>query len=226
MLCEKVLQSMELPEDEAQKVVVAAILHDIGKIGMQDYLLSQDSESLSEDEFREYSLHPVRGQAAIDKIDDMRPIGIMIRHHHENFDGSGFPDRLKGNDIPLGSRIIAIADFIDRTIEKHMSDTALEQTLHDLTGLLGRKFDPRLYTHFSRNIAQVYINPSSDVQAVERELPPTELKEGMVVSRDVKSGTGILLLSKEIPLNAVNIKAIKRYYTIDPPKRGVFIWAK
>jgi hypothetical protein len=57
-------------------------------------------------------------------------------------------------------------------------------------------------------------------------LPPNELKEGMIVSRDVKSGTGILLLSKNTALNSMNIKAIKRYYTIDPPKRGVFIWAK
>jgi putative nucleotidyltransferase with HDIG domain len=225
-LAEKVAVSMGLTAEETEKIAVAALLHDIGKIGMQDYLLSKSIAELSEEEFKEYSLHPVRGQAAIDSIDDMREIGQLIRHHHENFDGSGFPDHMKGNDIPPGARIIAVADFIDRNLEKYMSDVALEMTLRDLNEQLGKRFDPRLYSHFSRLATQVCSHASVDVETSERELPPNELKEGMVVSRDVKSGTGILLLSKNTALNSMNIKAIKRYYTIDPPKRGVFIWAK
>jgi putative nucleotidyltransferase with HDIG domain len=225
-LAEKVAATMGFSEEETEKIAVAALLHDIGKIGMQDYLLSKNISELSEEEFNEYSLHPVRGQAAIDSIDDMQEIGILIRHHHENFDGSGFPDRIKGNDIPVGSRIIAIADFIDRNLEKYMSDVALDMTLRDLSDKLGKLFDPRLYSHFSRLAAQVCSRASADADKSERELSPNELKEGMVVSRDVKSGTGILLLSKNIALNAMNIKAIKRYYTIDPPQRGVFIWSR
>jgi hypothetical protein len=107
-----------------------------------------------------------------------------------------------------------------------MSDVALDLTLRDLSEQLGRRFDPRLYSHFSRLAHQICSRTSGEVETSERELPPNELKEDMVVSRDVKSGTGILLLSKNIALNAMNIKAIKRYYTIDPPKRGVFIWAR
>lgn len=225
-LAEKVASTMGFSEEETEKIAVAALLHDIGKIGMQDYLLSKNISELSEDEFNEYSLHPVRGQAAIDSIDDMQEIGILIRHHHENFDGSGFPDHIKGNEIPVGSRIIAVADFIDRNLEKYMSDVALDMTLRDLSDQLGRRFDPRLYSHFSRLAPQVCSRQSTDVEISERELPPNELKEGMVVSRDVKSGTGILLLSKNIALNTMNIKAIKRYYTIDPPQRGIFIWAR
>ncbi len=225
-LAEKVAATMGFSEEETEKIAVAALLHDIGKIGMQDYLLSKNVSELSEEEFGEYSLHPVRGQAAIDYIDDMQEIGILIRHHHENFDGSGFPDHMKGNDIPVGSRIIAIADFIDRNLEKYMSDVALDMTLRDLSDKLGKHFDPRLYSHFSRLAAQVCSRTSVDADKSERELPPNELKEGMVVSRDVKSGTGILLLSKNIALNTMNIKAIKRYYTIDPPQRGIFIWTR
>jgi len=225
-LAEKVASTMGFSEEETEKIAVAALLHDIGKIGMQDYLLSKNISELSEDEFTEYSLHPVRGQAAIDSIDDMQEIGILIRHHHENFDGSGFPDHMKGNEIPVGSRIIAIADFIDRNLEKYMSDVAVDMTLRDLSDKLGTHFDPRLYSHFSRLAAQVCSRSSVNADKSERELSPNVLKEGMVVSRDVKSGTGILLLSKNITLNAMNIKAIKRYYTIDPPQRGVFIWAR
>jgi putative nucleotidyltransferase with HDIG domain len=225
-LAENVAVSMGLSAEETEKIAVAALLHDIGKIGMQDYLLSKSLTELSEEEFNEYSMHPVRGQAAIDSIDDMREIGILIRHHHENFDGSGFPDHIKGNDIPYGARIIAVADFIDQNLEKYMSDVALDLTLRDLSEQLGRRFDPRLYSHFSRLAPQICSRALGNVETSERELPPNELKEGMVVSRDVKSGTGILLLSKNIALNAMNIKAIKRYYTIDPPKRGVFIWVR
>ncbi len=225
-LAEKVAANMGFSEEETEKIAVAALLHDIGKIGMQDYLLSKNISELSEDEFNEYSLHPVRGQAAIDSIDDMQEIGILIRHHHENFDGSGFPDHMKGNDIPVGSRIIAIADFIDRNLEKYMSDVALDMTLRDLSDKLGKDFDPRLYSQFSRLAEQVCSRTSVESDKSERELPPNELKEGMVVSRDVRSGTGILLLSKNIELNAMNIKAIKRYYTIDPPLRGIFIWTR
>ena len=73
-------------------------------------------------EMAEYVKHPVRGQAAIDCIEDFRGPGILIRHHHEWYNGRGFPDGLKGDNIPIGARIIAIADRFERILHGEMQD--------------------------------------------------------------------------------------------------------
>lgn len=137
-------RSMGLSEEVTEEIRVAALLHDIGTIGIPDSLLHGDEGRMTEAEVREYRGHSVRGQAAVDSIEDLRPAGILIRHHHENFDGSGYPDRLAGRDIPLGARIIAIADAIDRLISENHGDNRFEKVLLDVRASLGVRFDPEL----------------------------------------------------------------------------------
>jgi HD-GYP domain-containing protein (c-di-GMP phosphodiesterase class II) len=181
---------------------------------------------LSPEGFKEFCLHPVRGQAAVDSIEDLREAGILIRHHHEAYDGTGFPDMLKGNDIPMGARIMAIADYFDRTMGRIFGVNALDQTLLSTQEELGKKFDPRIFPYLRKPVADLYKRLLASTKNAEREFEPLDLKEGMVLSRDVKSGTGLLLLIKGVHLDRLAIEAIKRYYQIDPPPRGVFIWVQ
>jgi response regulator RpfG family c-di-GMP phosphodiesterase len=125
-----VARSAGLPEKLIEEIRVAALLHDIGTIGISDTLLHGDVERMTEGELREYRSHSVRGQAAVDSIEDLRPAGVLIRHHHENFDGNGFPDRLSGSAIPLGARIIALADATDRLLSENRVDNSIERALH------------------------------------------------------------------------------------------------
>ncbi len=222
----RVAKALELSKKETEDIMVASLLHDIGKIAIPDMLIQKDVSEMSPEEFNIYKQHPVRGQAAIDIIEDLRDAGVLIRHHHEHYNGGGFPDGLKGEAIPLGARIISIADFIDREIQKHNVDNALELTFKELKKQLGTVYDPKLFEHIVAPSRTVYAERLPKTDVIELELSPQELRPGMIISRDVHSGTGLLLLRKGTKLDEKNIAALRRYYQIDPSKSGVFVWIK
>jgi HD-GYP domain-containing protein (c-di-GMP phosphodiesterase class II) len=183
-------------------------LHDIGKIGIPDAVLLKSCEDLTPREMEEYLKHPIRGQAAVDAIEEFREVGVLIRHHHEWFNGEGFPDRLKGNGIPLGSRIIAVADKLDRLISGDGGMDPVGDGLRKIDSLVRIQFDPDPYsvlTECSRKISSQF-SPSGEDQLVY--VNPKDLKPGMVISKDVKSGTGLLLLSKGVILDEKRIDAM------------------
>jgi len=140
---------------ELEMIKTAALLHDIGEIGIPERILMRASETLNTEDLRLYQLHPIRGQMAIDTIEDLRPAGILIRHHHENMDGSGFPDRLAGEAIPLGARIIAFADRIDRAAAASSGNIS-EQVQAKIAFIVGTQLDPSLHSIFRKLIKYTY----------------------------------------------------------------------
>jgi response regulator RpfG family c-di-GMP phosphodiesterase len=212
-----------LPLDEKEVIRVGAMLHDIGKIGISDALLHRDAGSMSPVETEEYRRHSVRGQAVIDCIKELRPAGLLIRHHHENFDGSGFPDRLAGDAIPLGARIIALADHVDLAFAGMEADNALELALGSARTESGKRFDPSLLSFLDEAVTETYSKYQTKTGMKEMELSVKELREGMLVAREVRSGTGILLLGAGETLDLGQIQALRRYYLIDPPKKGILV---
>lgn len=210
-----------LMPEEQETVRIAALLHDIGEIGISERVLGIAPDSLPPDEFRLYAQHPVRAQMAIDHLADLRPAGVLIRHHHENYDGSGFPDRLAGEQIPLGARILAYADQLDRAMAGGDSS---EQALARVEMTLETKLDPGLQRVFRKacRLACPAMPVFDDQTTVELELKPVELKVGMLLTRDLYSGTGLLLLDRGTVLDETMIFSITRYYQLDPPEQGVF----
>ncbi len=221
----KMAKAMNLQSSDVESIAVASLLHDIGKIGMPDVLLLLDEKEMSDDDKQEYMQHPVRGQTAIDSVEDLRDAGRLIRHHHECFNGTGFPDRLSGDKIPAGARIIAIADYFDRVISKLPAKNAIETALGLVKETVGKKFDGNLYIALTSVVKEIYSRAltRTGTHIVEKELGVDKVKAGMVLSRDVKSGTGLMLISKGVKLNANNIQALRRYYQMDPSKSGVFV---
>lgn len=222
-LAKNAAREMGLTPQEQENIRIAALLHDIGKIGISDMVLSMQPELMGDDNFRIYSQHPVRGQMTIDHISSLREAGILIRHHHENINGSGFPDRLAGEQIPLGARILSYADQLDRTMAGADGKMA-EQALARVELSIDIKLDPLLQRVFRKIAKYVYYEtPPFDPDAtIELEMRPEELLTGMLLTRDVISGTGLLLLNKGITLDATQIQSIKRYYELDPPSHGIF----
>ncbi|MFH7319847.1 HD domain-containing phosphohydrolase [Desulfurivibrio sp. D14AmB] len=208
---------------ERETLVVAALLHDIGKIGMPDVLLLVDEAQMDAAELEEYHKHPIRGQAALDRIADLREVGEIIRHHHEHYDGGGFPDRLRHRQIPLAARIIAIIDFVDREVRRYQGDSGVSLTFKKVYEEAGRRFDPKLIAVVEQVARAFYRGRLPRADFVEMELHPKDLAAGMTLSRDVFSGTGILLLSKGSLLNENSIGLLRRYSQLDPGKRGVFV---
>jgi response regulator RpfG family c-di-GMP phosphodiesterase len=221
ILSTAIAEEIGLTAPEIERISTASQLHDIGMIGAPDIVLLKNVGELSPDEMTEYVKHPVRGQAAIDCIEDFRGPGILIRHHHEWYNGRGFPDGLKGDNIPMGARIIAIADRFERILHDEMQD--IDSALAKVKSMLATQFDATLYTPLEKTARELFRSIERDTDSIEVELKTKDLAPGMVISRDVITGTGLLLLRKGTVLSDKNIETLKRAVNLDPSKSGIFV---
>jgi diguanylate cyclase (GGDEF)-like protein len=142
-------KSLKLPLAEINHLEACALLHDIGKICISDAILNKTDELTAVEE-AEMKKHPQTGADIVSRIPQLASCASGILHHHEYYDGSGYPDGLKGEDIPLESRIIAIADaFIDMTSEKlESAGMTVKQAMEQLKKYSGKRFDPHLVEQF------------------------------------------------------------------------------
>lgn len=134
---------------ELKRVEIAALLHDVGKIGIEDAILLKP-DALTEQEFAQMRNHVVKGAAIVSPIKRLRDMLPGIRSHHENWDGSGYPDGLKGESIPLVARLIAIADAFDAmtTDRPYQKGMDLPAAMERLRALAGRRLDPAVVDAF------------------------------------------------------------------------------
>jgi putative nucleotidyltransferase with HDIG domain len=107
-----IAESMGFSEEEIEKTHIAAHLHDIGKIGVNDSVLNKEGK-LSKEEMIQMQAHSLIGYNILNKIDLFKEIEVIVLHHHERYDGEGYPNNIRGEDIPIESRIIAVADSFD-----------------------------------------------------------------------------------------------------------------
>jgi hypothetical protein len=147
-------ERMNLSRDEVGAVRLGAILHDVGKIGIPDRILRQ-SMSLTEDEMAWMRRHPQIGADIIGPVEGLHHVSPLIRHHHEKWDGTGYPNGLKAEGIPLGSRIIAVADAFEAMVADRVyrPSLGLEKALSELRAGRGSHFDPQVVDTFLDLIA-------------------------------------------------------------------------
>lgn len=141
-----IAQELGYSQDSLESVRVAALLHDIGKIGVPDHLLGK-SRPLSPKEWEVMRSHPDLGVAILKHIDAIKDCLVAVLHHHERYDGSGYPAGLKGENIPLNARILAVADAYDAMTSERpyrQGKMTCEQALAELTRCAGKQFDPRV----------------------------------------------------------------------------------
>src|SRR5438309_3057019 len=140
-----IAREMGLPEKHIEQIELAGLLHDIGKIGVEDQVLMKPTR-LDANEQELMRRHPIYGASILEPSTALRPLVPMILHHHENFDGSGYPEGLKGQEIPLGSRIIIVADAYEAMTSDRIYRKAIghERALEQLSKYKGIQFDPRV----------------------------------------------------------------------------------
>lgn len=140
---------MRLSENEVNKLRHAALLHDIGKIGIAENILQKPSK-LSDDEFTSIKNHPVMGAKILESVEFLQSVCMQIKHHHEKFDGTGYPAGLKGDKIPLGSRIITIADTYDAmtSTRPYRQGLSHEVAVNEIKRCSGTQFDPEIVDAF------------------------------------------------------------------------------
>jgi HD-GYP domain-containing protein (c-di-GMP phosphodiesterase class II) len=141
---------LALDDDELHDLYLGAILHDVGKIGIHEDILAKP-EALTDAERREISRHPVAGAGIVEKIDTLRHLRQTVLSHHERWDGSGYPQGLNGEDIPLHARIVAVADAFDAmTSCRPYRQGAFDHdaALRELELCRNTQFDPRVVEAF------------------------------------------------------------------------------
>jgi len=147
-----IAQDLRLSRQEKEDLQIATLLHDIGKVGLSNRLLRKTT--LSEKDGLDIRLHPVKGVHLIEPLAFSHTITSAIRHHHERWDGKGYPDGLLGEDIPLLARIIALADSYDAMISDRPYRPGLSQkrVQEEIEQNAGTQFDPQIVGTFLRHI--------------------------------------------------------------------------
>lgn len=191
---------MGMGEIESRDVLYAGLLHDIGKIGLSDTLLAKPFEILTGQERQQVAAHPVIGQAVLMSLDVLSAAASFIRAHHERFDGTGYPDRLAGETIPLGARILAVANDYDAVQIGTVFSRRLTSTeaMDYIVQGRGSRYDPRVVDTFRSGIG----NPEALLDRSRvRSVSSSELEAGMLLARDVITKDGLLLLAREHALD-------------------------
>lgn len=151
----KLAEAMTTPHEEVIRIGRAALLHDIGKVAIPDDILLKPCR-LSWPEERVMRTHAEVGEQLLLLHDDLAGLAPLVRHHHERFDGTGYPDGLAGDDIPRGARIIAVVDAFDAMTSNRPYREALSATAahEELVRCAGSQFDPEILASFESIIGQ------------------------------------------------------------------------
>lgn len=140
---------MGLSVEEIERIRIASLLHDLGKIAIPDDILDKPS-SLTDEEWRTIGQHPRIGQVILERASSLRDAIPVVLHHHERFNGGGYPHGLRGSEIPLGARIVAVADAYHAMVHDRPYSTAIAHAdaLRELRANAGTQFDPEVVDAF------------------------------------------------------------------------------
>ncbi|NQT80012.1 MAG: GAF domain-containing protein [Candidatus Aminicenantes bacterium] len=179
-----IAQEMGLNEEECKKIKTAAELHDIGKIGVRDLIIGKESP-LSTMEFHTIQAHVLTGENILKPIGYLNFALPMVRSHHEKYDGSGYPDGLKGDKTPLGARILGAADTFDAmtTQRPYNKPLPFDEALEQCKALKGKQFDPKVIDALDRFVTH-------NISTLKRTDEFPESKAEGDVPKKEKSKTG------------------------------------
>ena len=145
--------TLGLSYSDTNNIVMAGLLHDIGKIGVPDHVLLKQGE-LTEEEFELMKKHPEFGWMALKSVKEFEEVSLMLLHHHERIDGRGYPGNLKGAQIPLGAKIITVSDSFDAltTNRPYRMARSWDEAFEELYRCRGTQFEPDVLDAFFKSI--------------------------------------------------------------------------
>lgn len=160
-------KQLGLPEHELKYLRISALLHDVGKIGIDDRILRKPG-ALTEEEFEVMKTHPEKGAAIMGGVPQLRDAIPGMKHHHEKWAGGGYPDGLRGEQIPLQARIVTVADTFDAmtTTRPYQKAMALNYVVEKIKGFAGTRFDPIVVGAFIKAVEAGEIQPEEQIRGV------------------------------------------------------------
>lgn len=198
---------LALPPSHVQTITVGGLLHDLGRIGLDPRLLEKPWAALKADEKSALERHPLRAHTALVGSPGFDEAALAIRHCHERWDGTGFPDGLAGREIPACARVLAVAEDFEHLRLGYLTGRAMAAmaAADHIRERAGKTYDPSVVVQLMKHLAEkdgVY--PEVVCEAALEELEP-----GMVLGRDVVTGTGVPILARDQALTTIHIRRLK-----------------
>jgi len=171
-------QEMKLPANELEALRAAALLHDIGKLAVPEHIISKPGK-LTPEEFEKMKIHPVVGAEILERVAFPYPVVPIVRSHHEKWDGSGYPDGLRAEQIPIGARILSAVDCLDALASDRQYRRALplDQAMAEVSKLSGKSFDPDVVALLQRRYVEL------EKKATSQAKPSMRLSTDVVIAR-------------------------------------------
>jgi len=194
-LARLIAKELHASDSALQDIYVAALLHDIGKLGLNDEILFKPVVELKGEARVALMKHPMKAEATFHGLSEMTHVAQIIRHHHERYDGQGFPDGLAGDSIPLGARILAAAEDYDELQQGWLAAKEFDehQAQAFLIGASGKRYDPKVISALPAALEKL----RAAEKPHEKILHGEDLCEGLVLSRDFAGPDGFMWLSKD-----------------------------
>ncbi len=196
---------LKLPKDIVYLNYYAALLHDIGLVGSNSNIIEKITDDLSESDKKIFLEHPVLGYEIINSIYNLKRTATIIRSHHENYDGTGFPDKLASGEIPKEARVIHIVNDYD--INKFKLSLTTEESCSQIESKIGIYYDPDLVVKFLSFISHYEKNNKETSKNIDYE----DLKPGMYLDQEVILSNGLLLIPRGVILDKAMIGKIQSF---------------
>jgi response regulator RpfG family c-di-GMP phosphodiesterase len=211
-------------EADSRNLSIAAALHNIGKVSWTDAMMSAPAEQLHHTEREKYRAYPAHSETLLMTLDPMKDATRLIRSHQERWDGTGFPDHLKGTAIPLGSRLLKLAvDFIELQrgliLERRMN---ADEALLFIRKYAGKLYDPDLVEGFIKVCADHTSDVTMGDPAV-KAVTTRELVAGMILARNLNADNGMLLLNAGKQLTALLVEKLISFESMEAAKYTIFV---
>jgi response regulator RpfG family c-di-GMP phosphodiesterase len=199
----------DVPPEDYPVIEAAGLLHDIGLIGLPETLVTKSITEMTGDEKTLYRSHPERGEMILSEVDLLLPVSRLVRMHHEQINGRGFPDGLTDDQLSAGARLVGAASIYDNLI--HRSKTPHDEIPERLQRFRGYQIDPVLADLLLEiNLSQM----QAQADKTDERIDIDRLKAGMVLSRDVRMKTGAFVMAANTMIDASSIQKLKRYYEL------------
>ena len=209
-----IAKKLGMSDEEADNIRTIGLLHDIGKIGIPDSVLHKPGK-LTEDEYNIMKMHPTIGAQILKDITILDGLEVGAHYHHERYDGLGYPDGLKGEDIPYVARIICVADCFDAMHSNRIyrSRFSMEYILNELKNNAGTQFDPLI------SEAMVELIENNELQGVTKDDETTTLEDMSSETEDKMTAKGVYLLDEIEQKNIASITDFNLVSTEDWSKK-------
>ena len=158
-----VAKELGFPEDEIEALRAAALLHDIGKLAVPEHIIHKPGR-LTPEEFEKMKIHPLVGAEILQRVAFPYPVAPIVRSHHERWDGAGYPDGLKGEQIPMGARVLAAVDCLDALAShrQYRNAMSLDAAMENVASMSGSAFEPRVVEVLKRRYRELDLMVQSD----------------------------------------------------------------